>query len=283
MVLKQETTNKIKKFVYEQPRTIQEISKLINKNWRTADRYVEQISEEDGSISAKIFRGGTRGALKIVFWNNSEKIYSSRFQEKLLERILTSRNKDDFSPFDIYQYVDASKRNAFVEKQEYEAKKVRQDLFKLFKGAKKQIFIFSGNLSWANLKQGGENILDVLEELAKRNIEINILTDVNPTSLENTEKVLGINERIGKELIKVRHGQQPLRAFVMDEKLVRFKDVKYNESYKKNGLKKNIYIFYEIFDKEWIAWVKQVFWHMFNPAILAEKRVKDLRSIHKLK
>ena len=238
MVLKQETTNKIKKFVYEQPRTIQEISKLINKNWRTADRYVEQISEEDGSISAKIFRGGTRGALKIVFWNNSEKIYSSRFQEKLLERILTSRNKDDFSPFDIYQYVDDSKRNAFVEKQEYEAKKVRQDLFNLFKGAKKQIFIFSGNLSWANLKQGGENILDVLEELAKRDIEINILTDVNPTSLENTEKVLGINDRIGKELIKVRHSQQPLRAFIMDEKLVRFKDVKDHVSYKKNELKK---------------------------------------------
>jgi len=283
MVLKLETTNRIKKFVYEQPRTIQEISKLINKNWRTADRYVEQISKEDGSILAKIFRGGTRGALKIVFWNNSEKIYSSRFQEKLLERILTSRNKDDFSPFDIYQYVDDSKRNAFVEKQEYEAKKVKQDLFNLFRGAKKQIFIFSGNLSWANLKQGGENILSVLEELAKKNIEINILTDVNPASLENTEKVLGINDRIGKELIKVRHGQQPLRAFIMDEKLVRFKDVMEQESYKKKGLKKRTYIFYEILDKEWIIWIKQVFWHMFNSAILAEKRVKDLRSIHKLK
>ncbi|MBS3145548.1 hypothetical protein J4414_01990 [Candidatus Woesearchaeota archaeon] len=283
MVLKNDTTQKIKRFVYEQPRTVQEISNFIKKNWRTADRYVEQISREDGSILTKTFRGGTRGALKIVFWNNSEKVYSSRFQEKLLERILNSRNKEDFSPFDIYQYVEDKKRNAFAEKQEYEAKKVRQDLFNLFRDAKKQIFIFSGNLSWANLKQNKETIADVLEELAKKKIDINILTNVDATSLENTEKVLAINERIGREAIKVRHAQQPLRAFIVDDKLARFKEVKNPELNRKGEMKKTTFIFYEIFDKEWILWLQKVFWHIFHPAILAEKRLDDLRSIHRLK
>lgn len=283
MVLKQETSHKIKSFVYEKPRTVQEISKLIKKNWRTANRYVDQISREDGSILTKTFRGGTRGALKIVFWNNSEKIYSTKFQESLLERLMTSRNKYDFSPFDIYQYVDDKKRNAFVEKQEYEAKKVKQDLFNLFRDAKKQIFIFSGNLSWAKLKQGKETMINILEELAKKNIQINILTNVDSTSLENTEKVLAINERIGREVIKVRHFQQPLRAFIVDDKLARLKEVKNPELHRKDELKKMTFIFYEIFDKEWVNWLKKVFWHMFHPAILAERRLKDLRSIYKLK
>ena len=66
---------KINNFVYQKPRTIQEISLLIKKNWRTADRYVEQISKEQGTLLVRTFREGTRGALKIVFWNNIEKIH----------------------------------------------------------------------------------------------------------------------------------------------------------------------------------------------------------------
>ena len=69
-MLDNQIIKKVNDFVYSKPRSINEVAQHIGKNWRTADRYVEQISEEDGSISAKIFRGGTRGALKIVFWNN---------------------------------------------------------------------------------------------------------------------------------------------------------------------------------------------------------------------
>ncbi|MEK6845578.1 MAG: hypothetical protein AABY26_02370, partial [Nanoarchaeota archaeon] len=60
-------TKKIEEVVYAKPRSIQEIAQLLNKNWRTADRYIEEIEKNFGTISTRTFRGGTRGALKIVF------------------------------------------------------------------------------------------------------------------------------------------------------------------------------------------------------------------------
>ncbi|MFH1308006.1 MAG: hypothetical protein ABIH72_04095, partial [archaeon] len=74
---------KIEEFVYTKPRSIQEISQHINKSWRTADRYIQEIEKEFGTISTRTFRGGTRGALKIVYWSSVEKISSSVFQQKL--------------------------------------------------------------------------------------------------------------------------------------------------------------------------------------------------------
>ena len=116
-MLDSKTVKKITEFIYIKPRTIQEIAMHINKNWRTADSYVEKISKEQGIIALRTFRGGTRGALKIAFWNNVEKIHSSEFQERLFKRIELARNKEDFSPFDIYQYVPENKRSAFLEEQ----------------------------------------------------------------------------------------------------------------------------------------------------------------------
>ena len=83
-------------FVQAKPRTIQEIAHLLQKNWRTADRYVEQIATEQGSIATRIFREGTRGALKLVYYVNSERIASTEFQERLLQRILAGTKKFDF-------------------------------------------------------------------------------------------------------------------------------------------------------------------------------------------
>ncbi|QQG38931.1 MAG: hypothetical protein HYS32_00505 [Candidatus Woesearchaeota archaeon] len=276
MTLKEETIQKINRFVNEKPRTIQEIAFLIKKNWRTADRYVEQISKEQGTILTRTFREGTRGALKIVFWNNSESVYSTKFQEKLLSRILSSKDKSDFSPFDIYQYIENTKRNAFLEKAKHE-NIVKQDLGNLFRTAKQSILMFSGDLSWSNLKAANEKILDVIEEMAKTGTKINVLTNVDIDSLENTEKFLSINNKLGKELIEVRHFEQPLRAFIIDDKIARLKEVKDSKPRIKT------FIFYEIYDKEWITWLSKVFWHMFQTAIPAERRIKDLRSIQELK
>ena len=69
-------------FVYARPRTIQEISQLIDKNWRTADRYVDKIAKEEGTLAVRTFRGGTRGALKVVYWNLNPSI-SSSFQGRI--------------------------------------------------------------------------------------------------------------------------------------------------------------------------------------------------------
>ena len=273
---------KINDFVYVKPRTIQEVSHLINKNWRTADSYVNKIIEQSGNLGIRTFREGTRGALKIVFWNNIEKIHSSEFQEYLFRAIESGKSKLDFSPFDIFQYVDSKKRDAFLEKQEDETNEVEQNLTPIIRSAKNQLLIFSGNLSWAHVKQGNVAMMTVLEELAKNNVQIKIIAEVDLNSLENIKRTLAINNKLGKEVIEIRHRKQPLRAFIVDNKIARFKEIKNLDEYKK-GIKKKTFIFYEIFDEEWIEWLQKVFWNLFRSGIDAKKRIRDMESIQKIK
>ncbi len=281
-MLDQKTVKKISDFVYQKPRTIQEVAVLLNKNWRTADSYVGRIIEQTGNLDVRTFRGGTRGALKIVFWSNLEKIHSSEFQEYLFKQIDLGKEKLDFSPFDIYQYVDGKKRNAFLEKQEDEATEVEQNLIGILRSCKKELFIFSGNLSWANIKQDNTEIISIMEELARNNVQIRIVANVDLTSLDNVKKVLSINNKIGKEVIEIRHRKQPLRSFIVDNKIARFKEIKNPSEYKK-GDRKKTFIFYEIFDQEWVEWLQKIFWSFFRAGIDAKKRIKDIETIQKIK
>jgi len=274
---------KIVEFVHAKPRTVQEIAVYLGKNWRTADRYVERIMEEEGSLASRTFREGTRGALKIVFWNNVERIANTEFQERLLQRILDGRTKEDFSPLDVYQYVDAKKRSAFLETQAAESARVEQDVVSLFKSAKQQVMIFSGNLSWSHVVQGKTKVVDVLEELARKGIAIKILTRVDVASMKNLGVVQEINERLGREAVEIRHCEQPIRCVLIDTKHARFKEVKYVENYKAGELKENTSIFYDIYDEEWLEWLQKVFWHMFRSAIPAPRRLETLKSIQKIR
>ena len=88
-MLDKKTIKKINDFVFSKPRTIQEIAELIGKNWRTADSYVNKIAEE-GTIAVRTFRGGTKGALKIVYWNINP-VQISSFQERLMKQIEAGR------------------------------------------------------------------------------------------------------------------------------------------------------------------------------------------------
>ncbi|MBW2996601.1 hypothetical protein KY332_04865 [Candidatus Woesearchaeota archaeon] len=273
---------KVNDFVYSKPRTVQEIALLIRKNWRTANNYVEKIAKEEGTISVRTFRGGTRGALKIVYWNNIEKISSSDFQERLFRKIERGRTKMDFSPFDVYQYVDKNKRSAFIEDQEEETATTKQDMVNTFRSAEKQILFFSGNMSWANLKQGKKKIIDILEELAKNKISMKMLTRVDVASIKNLQKMTAINEAAGREAIEIRHCEQPLRSFIVDNKLARFKEIKNPSDYKKDELRKRTFIFYQIQAEEWIEWLQKVFWNLFRTAIPASKRLKDMNSIQNI-
>ena len=282
-MLDDKITKKINDFVYAKPRIIMEIAQLINKNWRTADRYVEKIAKENGAIATRTFRGGTRGALKLVFWNNIEKIHSTEFQERIFKKIESGREKEDFSPMDIYQYIDCNKKKAFLEVQADENAKIEQDIVSLIRGAKEQIFIFSGNLSWANAVQGKVKVLDVLEEAAKRKVAIKILTRVDIASMSNIEKVLPINEKFGREAVEVRHCEQPLRCIIIDNKIARLKEIKDPANYKKGELAKKTFIFYEIYDTEWLEWLKKVFWSLFRPAMPASKRIEEINTITVLK
>ena len=279
MALDSETEKRILKFVYKKPCTMSEIASLIGRNWRTADVYVKMLSQSSGAIAVRTFRKGTRGALKIVYWNNNELMNSSEAQERLFEQIKAGRTKQDFSPFSIYQFVDAKKRSAFVEQQSEEAITVKQDISGILRSAKNQILIFSGNISWSNLKQGKENIIDVFENIAKKGVLIKILSKVDITSYKNVVKMLEINHRLGKDMLDIRQCEQPLRAFIIDNDMARFKEILNPQDYTREEIDKKTYAFYEIRDKEWVEWLTKVFWNLFRTSIPAEKSIKDLKSI----
>jgi hypothetical protein len=276
-MLSQEIAKKINEFVYTKPRTVQEVALLLKVNWRTADSYVSKIAEEQGTINCRTFREGTRGALKIVFWNNTEKLAASEVQEKILRKIETGRRKEDFSPLDIFQFDDKKKRQAFIDIVDPEETKRDRDLIPLLKKAEKEVYIFSGNTSFLSLKHGNEKVLDVIEETAKR-ANIKILSRVDIIGAENIKKLLALNQRIGRNAIEVRYAEQPLRGIIVDNKIARLREIKSPQDYRPGELKGKTYVYYEIYDEDWILWLQKIFWSMFRPAIDAKTRIEIVES-----
>jgi len=279
-MLTTQITKKINDFVYIKPRTVEEIAQYIGKNWRTANRYIERIAEEQGTISIRTYREGTRGALKVVFWNNIERIHSSSFQERLFKQIESGRRKNDFTPSDIYQYVDKNKKSAAImDHKKYSSKNNFEDFVNYLRQAKSQILFFSGNLTWSNVGYHDKKILEVVEELAKQGVSIKILTRVELPGLESIKNILAINDKIGRQVIEIRHCYQPLRATIIDKKYARFKEIMKASDYTKEELKEDVYILYEIRDQEWIEWLHKVFWNLFRTSTPAEKRINEIESI----
>jgi len=270
-MLDSETIKKIEDYVASQPRSILEIAQMLHKNWRTADRYVEEIRKNYGTLEIKTFRGGTRGALKVVYWASVEKISHSVFQEKLEKEILAARRKEDFSAFDLFQHVSDKNKKAYLEKGGKIASKELEELFSLIGSAKKQLLIFSGNLSFLDLSFGSKSFYALLEELVKKKISIKILCRVDIESKEQIEKVLSLNFKSGLELIEIHHREHPLRAFVIDNLAFRIKEVK--------DKSKNLILYYTIKDKEWTEWLSKIFWKMFSESIGSMKRMEELRKI----
>ena len=271
-MLTPEIAQNINNFVAQKPRTIQDIAQLIGKNWRTAESYVQRIAQEQGTIATTTFRGGTKGGLKIVYWNLISKNQST-FQEVLFQRIIHARHKQDFSPFDIYQYVEENKKQCFLEKQEHNLN-VKQDLISTVAGAQEQVLIFSDDLSWAQATQQQKPLLLAFEMLCQKGIPLKIVANVDLNSKDNVARVLELNHKYGRELIEIRHAQQPLRAFIVDTALARFK-----EKYFLKTIAEENYLFYSLTDQDWVNWLKKVFWQIFSTSISAEKRLKDLETI----
>lgn len=277
-MLEQETIKKIESFVYSQPRTIDEISKHIDKNWRTAERYVLEIEKEFGTITTKIFRKGTRGALKIVYWASIEKASHSVFQEMLEKDILSEKNTQDFSAFEIYQFVPHNKKTASVEVASDENKTDIEQLVAILRNTKNQLLIFSGNLSFINLKNKELNVFGEIEKAVKRGVNIKAVCIVDLVGKENVEKLLSLNFKYGKEVVEIRHKQQPLRGMTCDKQTIRFKEVK-EPTGKINELNKKKFIFYTINDKEWSDWLSKIFWKMFSSSLDAKKRIDELKEL----
>lgn len=276
MVLDKETREEIKDFIRKKPRTVQEVAQKVGRSWRTADRYLEKMESEEGYIARRTFRKGTRGALKIAYWNNINSFSTSKVQEQLLRKIETGREKDDFSPFDIYQCAEDGERKAFMEKQSEENVEAKHDIFTLLRQAQNQIIFFSGDLSWVNLTHRGERSLEVFRELSEDGINLFFLGRVDTGSMKNAEKMFDFKKSLKEDNIQIRHSEQPLRAFIVDDKLVQLKEMR-----KENGEKTDDrnYLFYEIRDKEWVEWLKKVFWKLYRGSMPGEKRIKDLRTI----
>lgn len=277
-MLSSEMIKKIEDFVYAKPRSIQEIASLINKNWRTADRYIEEIEKNFGTIATRVFREGTRGALKLVYWLSIEKISHSIFQKTLEEQILSARGKDEFSAFDIFQFIEDKNKKTTVENQKEEESTNLDDLKEFLIKVEHQVLIFSGNLSFINLKNKSCDIFKILDGLVKRGIIIKVLCRVDLTGKENIKKLLSLNFKYGKEMVEVKNKDQPLRAIVIDNKMFRIKEIK-EPTGKMHELNKKFFIFYTIKDLAWAEWISKIFWKMFSSSIDANKRLVEIEKL----
>jgi len=277
-MLTPDITRKIEDFVYSKPRSIQEIAHLIGKNWRTADRYVDEIEKDFGTVSTRVFREKTRGALKVVFWSSVENVSHSVFQKQIEEQIISGKGKYDFQAFDIFQYIEDKDKKASIEKEKSEEATNLKEYCDLLKSAKKQLIFFSGNLSFINLKAKDADIFKTLEDLAKKGVTIKIICRVDFAGKDNVEKILSLNFKQGKDIIEVRHREQPLRAVIIDNQIIRIKEIK-EPTGKSFELSKKMFIFYTIRNKEWAEWLSRLFWKMFSSSISAEKRLQEINKL----
>lgn len=278
-MLKNDEIKKIEDFIRTKPRSVQEIAEHIHKNWRTADRYIEEIKKNFGTLETRVFRERTRGALKIVYWASVENISNTVFQEQLETTIMTFHKKEDFRPFDIFQFVADKDKFVWLKKGKDESDAGRLNEFKeMLMGAKKQVLFFSGNLSFVNFDDKKIKLFDVLEALIKKGISIKVICRVDFTAKENVEKLLSLNFKYGKELVEIHSREQPLRATIIDNELINLKEIE-EPTGRKNELTEKTFIFYTIKNKEWTEWLSRIFWKMFSSSIDSKKRLEEMRKI----
>ncbi|MBU4502155.1 MAG: hypothetical protein KKA79_06160 [Nanoarchaeota archaeon] len=275
MVLNDQDIKKITDFVKKEPQTVQEISKLIKKSWVTTDSYLNQIKERTGLIDIKTFRGGTKAALKIVFYNHAGSLATDDLKENLYNLIKNGRKKIDFDFLEIYQFIPDRKKRAFFE--DYERENIT-NIISFLRQATNQVYIFSGNLSFMNLKEKNNSILSVIEELVKRKVNIKILCRINIASLGNINNILTLMAKY-PDFIEIKHCYQPLRGTIIDDKIARFKDEECLTTYKKDELNKDTRVIYEFHDSEWVSWMQKVFWNLFRFSIDHNKRMKEIKKI----
>ncbi len=271
--------DKVLAFVRKEPRTMNDIAKLIGRSWLTADSYVARLREDTGLLEVKTFRGGTRGALKVVYWNYVESLGNEELKKELFERIRLGQKKQDFDFLDIYQYVDKSKKRCFSETYTNVHVSKKQNLVSLFNSAEHEILCFAGNLSWINVIEGKNKISNVLAEVAERKIPIKIMGRVDLASVKNVDRIGAINSGLGREGMELRHRRQPLRGFIIDSKVARFKLEEEKAGLEQGELESNTRIFFEIYDPEWIEWLKKVFWALYRTAVPAKRRIDELETV----
>ncbi|VVB73645.1 Uncharacterised protein [uncultured archaeon] len=277
-MLERETAKKIYDSVFAKPRTIQELAALIGKSWVTTDRYVDRLAGDEGIIQVRTFRGGTRGAIKVVYWNLAQKATDSIYQKELYDAVVMSRKKDQLSPFDIFQFVDKNRKSVRIEHIK-DKTAPWTGLPEILLGAREGINVFSGNISWINSAVGRREMQDVLYEVAKSKVPVKVAARVDLATYGNFSKMEAINRRAGFDAIEIRHKEQPLRGFIIDNKTVYLRELKLPEEYRPGELKRMAYIYYTISDEKWVDWFSKVFWDMFRSSVDGRMRIQELKSI----
>lgn len=277
MSLSQDKINKVKSLVVERPHTTQEIASHLGVSYRTVNRYVDELIKLIPNIRVHTFRGGVRGGLKVVFWKSTEPVYESKPKQEILKKLMSHADKYEFSPFDVYQYVDPEHREAFwVGKKELYTSRGNEDINQLLLQTKQEYLSFSGNFSWVRTKEKKRRVIDTLKQLVKKKVSVRMLGRIDFQSAENVELLYEINRSLGFNAIDIRHIHQPLRGAIMDDHTLRL--VEYIS--KKPPQK---VIFYKITDREWVNFFRDVFWQYYERSIPAKKRFEDIRSVTKRK
>ena len=120
-----------------------------------------------------------------------------------------------------------------------------------------------------------KTMLDTLDSLVKKGINIKVLCRVDIAGRRNVESLLSLNYKNGKEVIEIRHRHHPLRATIVDKQCFDMKEIK-EPTGSIHELDKKIFIFYNVKDKEWVEWITRIFWKMFSLSIDANKRLENI-------
>jgi len=108
-------------------------------------------------------------------------------------------------------------------------------------------------------------------------VSIKVICRVDVVGRENVVKLLSLNFKHGKEVVEIRHHQQPVRGAIFDKQILRLKEVLSKSTYPE--LKKDQVVYYTIKDKEWAEWMSRIFWKLFARSIDGEKRLSQLKLI----
>jgi len=278
MALTHSDIKNITEFVKAEPKSIQEVSKLIGKSWVTTDSYIKQIGRQTGLVKVRTFRKGTQGALKVVYYNSSDSIDSDEVESRLLAQIRHGRSKQDFDFMELYQYVPDDGKRAVLEEYEGELAMPNYQIADLLMQASSQVYWFSGNMSFLNNPKDNHDIFGIIEECLKRKVRFKILCRVNMSSVKNLNQLSQLMKKY-PDMIDIRHSYQPLRGFIVDDKVGRFKSEEIKQMYKEGELPRNTRIFFEVLDRKWVSWMQKVFWDLFRSSMPYESRMKELRKV----
>lgn len=278
--MNQKTRQEILDLVHARPRSIAEIAEGIEKNWRTADKYVAELVEED-MLGIHIFRKGGRGAIKVVYWPTSLQDTPSAVKNYLFDRIKSTSRKWDFSPLDIVQHVDKKKRELlYLSEGFYQSGENLTGYLNELNKAKETILLFSGNLSFIDLTQKQSQFYEALVALLEKGVNINILTRADASNKQRIRDLLALNEQGKKGRLTIRYAHQPLRCTIIDDKSIHLREsfAIYEDLTKKS---QGEYI-YRITDESWTKWLTDVFWHLWRGSLEAEERIKILEEVIRL-